>query len=72
VGNEATMKILHFLVVNTLPHLAHAIKFPRFKVLQFAYNVCGWQVPKHNCVEIRQIVEKAFKVPIENIFHDFE
>jgi hypothetical protein len=42
MGNEATMKILQFLVVNTLPHLAHAIIFPKFMVLQFAYNVCGW------------------------------
>jgi hypothetical protein len=33
MGNEATMKILHFFVVNTLSHLTHAIKFPRFKVL---------------------------------------
>jgi hypothetical protein len=40
--------------------------------LQFAYNVCGWQVLKHNCVETKQIVEKACKVPIENIFDDFE
>jgi hypothetical protein len=32
VGNEAVARILHFLAMNTLTHLAHAIKFPRFKV----------------------------------------
>ncbi len=33
IGNEATVRILHFLKMNILPHLAHAIKFLRFKVL---------------------------------------
>jgi hypothetical protein len=33
MGNEATMRILYFLVMNTLPHLAHAIRFLGFKLL---------------------------------------
>jgi hypothetical protein len=32
MGNEAIVKNLHFLVVNTLPHLAQAIKISGFKV----------------------------------------
>jgi hypothetical protein len=53
MGNEAIVKILHLLVVNILPHLAQAIKFSGFKVLKFAYNVCGWQVVKHNYAKIK-------------------
>jgi hypothetical protein len=30
IGNEAIVRILHFLVMNILPHLAYAIKFPGF------------------------------------------
>ncbi len=41
LGNEAVARILHFLAMNTL-HLAQTIRFPGFKVFQFAYNVCGW------------------------------
>jgi len=33
MGNEATMKILHFLVMNTSPYLAQTIRFLGFKVL---------------------------------------
>ncbi len=66
VGNAAIVKILDFLAVNTLPPLAQEIKFLRFKVFQFACNVCGWQALRHNYVKTRQIVENAFKVPIED------
>ncbi len=53
MGNEVVARTLDFLAVNTLPHLAQAIKFLRFKVFQFAYNVCGWQALRHNYVKTR-------------------
>ena len=31
-----------------------------------------WQAPKHSYAETRKIMQKAFRVPIEDIFDDFE
>jgi hypothetical protein len=39
MGNGTIVRILHFLIMNTLPHLAQVIRFLGFKVLQFAYNL---------------------------------
>jgi len=33
MGNETIVRILHFLIMNTLPHLAQAIRLLGFKVL---------------------------------------